>query len=54
MKVTIGGGTGLGLPITKKLVDLMHGKIGFESQPGSGSRFWINWTPPSPYQKNVI
>ena len=29
------------LAITKKLVDLMHGKIGFESQPGSGSRFWI-------------
>ena len=40
------GGTGLGLPITKKLVDLMHGKIGFESQPGSGSRFWIELDSP--------
>ena len=36
----------MGLPITKKLVDLMHGKIGFESQPGSGSRFWIELDSP--------
>ena len=34
-------GTGLGLSICKRLIELMKGRIGFESQAGKGSRFWF-------------
>ena len=39
---TLYGGNGLGLAISQKLAQLLGGKIGFESQPGQGSRFWLH------------
>ena len=35
------GGTGLGLAICKRLIELMHGRIGFEDRPGGGTSFWF-------------
>ena len=34
-------GTGLGLAIVRKAVERMGGKVGVESQPNHGSRFWL-------------
>ncbi|MCP5271494.1 MAG: PAS domain S-box protein [Burkholderiaceae bacterium] len=37
-------GTGIGLALSSRLVDLMRGRIGVRSTPGQGSCFWI-WLP---------
>ncbi|HEY5909177.1 MAG TPA: ATP-binding protein [Verrucomicrobiae bacterium] len=34
-------GTGMGLAIVKKAVERMGGQVGAESEPGKGSRFWV-------------
>ena len=35
------GGMGLGLPLCKRLVTMMGGEIGLESDPGQGCSFWF-------------
>ncbi len=39
-------GTGLGMAITKKLVDQMHGSLDVESTPGKGSTFTVRLSLP--------
>ena len=36
-----GGGTGLGLSLTRKLAELLGGHVSMQSEPGSGSTFFV-------------
>jgi signal transduction histidine kinase len=38
-------GTGVGLALVKKVAERMGGKVGMESEPGQGSRFWLDLRP---------
>jgi PAS domain S-box-containing protein len=41
-------GTGIGLVVTKRLVEIMKGTIGVESRVGEGTKFWIDLVMTSP------
>lgn len=46
-------GTGIGLVVTKKLVEFMGGEIGVESSVAAGSTFWIDLPSAEPLQGKV-
>jgi signal transduction histidine kinase len=39
-------GTGIGLAIVRKGIERMGGRVGLESTPGQGSRFWVELPKP--------
>ena len=44
-KEAVPHGTGLGMAIVKRVVDMHHGRIHVESEPGKGTRFIVTFPP---------
>src|SRR5690606_5611602 len=47
------GGSGLGLNITKRLIDLLYGTISYESEPNKGTTFFIE-IPMQPFENKKV
>lgn len=47
-------GTGIGLVITQRIVQVMGGDIGFESQEGQGSTFWVEFPLSAPAELHAL
>ena len=47
------GGTGLGLALTQRIVQLMAGETGVDSVPGQGSSFWLEVSLKKPQSQPV-
>ncbi|WP_048063425.1 ATP-binding protein [Methanococcoides burtonii] len=45
------GGTGIGLILVKKYLDMLDGTILVESEPGQGSRFTFTMKPEKSYEE---
>ncbi|MBI3229321.1 MAG: response regulator [Burkholderiales bacterium] len=45
-RLNYGEGIGLGLSICQHLVEMMQGRIGVDSKPNKGARFWLELTLP--------
>jgi two-component system sensor histidine kinase/response regulator len=45
-------GHGLGLSIVRRIVEKLGGKVGVESEPGAGARFWFELPTVAPRRTN--